>query len=48
MTQKPTCQAIKPVLKSAKKNDAGGISIDRDDTAALMVYIKQLEACVGE
>lgn len=48
MPARQTCQAVKPVLKSSKVNEKGGISIDRDDTAALMIYIKQLQACAAK
>jgi hypothetical protein len=41
------CIAVKPVLKSIQTNERGGISLDRDDTEALMIYIKQLQACAG-
>jgi hypothetical protein len=46
MPARQTCQAVKPALKSIQKNGDGGISIDRNDTEALMIYIKQLQACV--
>ena len=41
------CQAIKPILKSIQSNERGGISLDKADTEALMIYIKQLQWCVA-
>ena len=34
---------IKPTLNSMSVNDAGGICLDRPDTAALAAYILELE-----
>lgn len=42
------CEAIKPVLKSIQSNERGGISLDEADTAALLLYVKQLQWCVRD
>lgn len=39
------CHAMKPTLPSAVMREEGGICIDRADTAALMRYVAELEAC---
>lgn len=46
--QATPCSAIKPVLKSVRTNERGGISLDRADTEALMIYIKQLQWCAND
>jgi hypothetical protein len=41
------CIPVKPVLKSIVNNDRGGISIDRNDTELLMIYVNELQHCAG-
>lgn len=41
------CMATKPILRSLKKNEQGGISLDKFDTAALLIYINDLQRCAG-
>lgn len=42
------CQEmVPPVLESVVENESGGISLDSEDTAELLIYIEALERCSG-
>lgn len=45
-TKDQTCEATKPVLAPTTNPD-GGITLDRNDTAMLLLYIEDLERCSG-
>jgi hypothetical protein len=43
MGQSPKPLPPRPTLESAKRNDQGGICLDRSDTKELMHYLDKLE-----